>query len=115
MSERTARVSEPLGAFDSVASGVGQVSDNPDSISLMRGSNVCRSEHSPFSIVPERGQVTEDDAEPANNESWRVFHEHETRSNLANDSRHFSPETRAFAADACALACGADVLTGETT
>jgi hypothetical protein len=79
----------------------------------MRSANVGRSKHAPFRIVPERGQVSENDVESSISESWRVFHEHESRSNFANDSRHLSPEARAFAADSCALSCCADVLTRE--
>jgi hypothetical protein len=80
----------------------------------MRRPNIGRAEHAPFCIVPERGQITEDGSKSAKSEGWGVFHEHETRSYTANDSRHISPEARAFAADTCALACSADVLTGES-
>jgi hypothetical protein len=41
-----------------LAVGVG--SDNPDPVTLVGSSGVSRSQHTPSSIVPERGKVTED-------------------------------------------------------
>ena len=53
----------------------------------------------PFRIIPERGQVTEDDSKSSSNECWTVLHEHESRSNLASDPRHVTPEPAALAVD----------------
>ena len=86
---------------------------NPDSLSPVRGANIGRSEHAPLRIVPERGQVTEHGPESPSNESWRVFHEAESWSYLANDAGHFSPEPRPRAVDTCPGACDADVLARE--
>jgi hypothetical protein len=65
--------------------------DDPDSLPPMRSANVGRSQDSPLRIVPERGQFSENDVEASTSESWRVFHERESRSNLANDASHLPP------------------------
>src|SRR3954470_1546290 len=76
-------------------------------------SDAVRSQHEPFRIEPERGQVTEDDVEPANNESCDVFHEDVARSYLANDASEVSPESAALASDPGAVPGVADVLARE--
>jgi len=73
-----------------------------------------RSQHSPFRIEPHRGQVSKHGSESSKSEHWGVFHEHETGSYLANNPCHFPPQAGALAVDACALACGADVLAWES-
>jgi hypothetical protein len=40
--------------------GVGQFGTNPDSLSFMRCSDMVRSQHSPFCIIPHFGKITED-------------------------------------------------------
>ncbi len=74
---------------------------------------VCRSEHIPFRIEPERGQVAKYSSEPPSSEHWGVLHEDEGGLNIANDASELNPETGAGAVEACASSCGADVLTGE--
>jgi len=76
----------------------------------VRRSNVGSSQHCPATVIPERGQVTEDSSESPSKERWAVFHEDVTGSNLANDPRHVSPHSTAGAVDAGSLACDADVL-----
>ena len=95
----------PFGTF-----GVGH---NPDSVSLVRRSHVCRSQHSPFRIVPQRGQVSEYPSESPRSEHWRIFHEAEARSNFTDDSGHLHPEARPFTVKPCACPGCADVLAGE--
>ena len=58
---------EPL----SIVQGVGKY---PDSLSDVRSSNIVSSQHSPPSIEPERGQVSENTSQPSKSESWGVFH-----------------------------------------
>lgn len=79
----------------------------------MGGADVARSQHIPTRIKPERGQITEDDTEPARSEHWGVLHEDVGGSNLANDASELSPETAALAIDAGALARARDVLARE--
>jgi hypothetical protein len=45
------------------------VGQDEDALSAVGRADVARSEHVPFRIEPERGQVTEDDVESPNNES----------------------------------------------
>lgn len=96
--------------LSSCATGVGQ---NPDPVPLMRSSGVGSSEHAPFRIEPHLGQVTEDDIKPARGKEWGIFHEDESRSHFANDSRHLFPEAGAFACDAVASSRCGNVLTGK--
>jgi hypothetical protein len=75
--------------------GVGHAND-PDPLALMGGAHVVRTEHTPFRIVPHRGQVTEDDVKSAKSEGWAVFHEDEGRSHFANDAGELAPKSRPF-------------------
>jgi len=59
----------------------------------LAGTNVFRSQHAPFRIVPERGQVSENGSEVGvSNETWDVLQEREARSYLANDPSGIGPE-----------------------
>jgi hypothetical protein len=70
---------------------VGVPSHKPEAVALMRGADIGSSQHSPPAVIPERGQVTEDNSKSSSKESWTVFHERETWSNFANDPRHVGP------------------------
>jgi hypothetical protein len=98
--------------FASVAQGV---SHKPDPVSLVVGSNIGSSQHSPSTAIPERGQVWNNSPESSVNERWRVLHEDEAGSNFANNSRHARPEPGASAVDSRSLACNADVLAREAS
>ncbi len=70
-----------------------------------------RAEHLPFRIVPERGQTTEDGAEPSRGkQAWDVFQEDVAGSHVANDPLDLRPEpalvidTAASAGDGMGLA-----------
>jgi hypothetical protein len=60
----------------------------------MGGSNLSRSEHTPFRIEPERGKVLKDDIKALGSEVWGVLDEYELRSYFGDDSEHFFPEPR---------------------
>jgi hypothetical protein len=90
--------------------GVGQ---NPDSLSLVWRTNVARAQHTPFRIIPQRGQVSENSSKPARSEHWGVFHEDVAGSYLANDSGHVVPHSAARSVDSCASSGCADVLAWE--
>jgi len=91
------------------------VGHDPDAFSLMRRTGVASPEHSPFRIIPHRGQVAENTSKPPRSEHWGVLHEDESRSYLANDPRHLSPEAGAGAINPGAVARRADVLTREAS
>ncbi|WMB15593.1 hypothetical protein O4G19_01585 [Akkermansia muciniphila] len=97
-----------FGALQAV--GVGIMCKYPDAFPDVRGSHVVRSQHHPFRIVPDRGQVSEYSSKPARSENWGVFHEDELWSNFANNAEHFPPQSRTFAVDAGAFACRGNVL-----
>jgi hypothetical protein len=71
------------------------------------------SEHTPFCIIPQRGQVSENSSKPARSEHWAVFHERVSRSNLANNPCELRPQATSLAVDACAFSCRADILAWE--
>jgi len=89
------------------------VRHKPKPVALVRRSNIGSSQHCPFAVIPERGQVTEDNSESPSKQSWTVLHKRETGSNLANDARHVGPHPGSFAADARAFSGNADVLARE--
>jgi hypothetical protein len=108
---------DSLGAFVSFALcavGVGHFSNKPEPIPLVRRSDIGRSQHCPPAVIPERGQVTEDNSEPSSKQSWTVFHEHEAGSYFASDARHVGPHPAAFAGDSRSFSCNANVLAGKT-
>ena len=98
--------------FASPAVGVGH---HPKAVTLVRSSDVACSEHHPLRIVPERGKVFEDDAEPPVDEERAVLDEDVARHDFADDSGHLTPEAASLAVDACAAASGRDVLTGKSS
>jgi hypothetical protein len=80
-----------------------RVGNNPDAIPLVVGTNGCRWNAFPFRIVPERGQLPENVSHPETEQAWRVFHDDEVRSKLANQSCHLEPEARASARETSSL------------
>jgi hypothetical protein len=89
------------------------VGHKPEAVPLVERTDISSSQHCPSAVIPESGQVTEDDSEPPSNESWAVLHEDEAGSNLANDARHFRPEAGTLTTDAGPFARNADVLAWE--
>jgi hypothetical protein len=73
------------------------------------------SQHSPSRIKPHRGQITEDCGQSSVRECWRVFHEHVSRSNFANDSAHFAPQPTSLSIETLAGSGNADVLARKST
>jgi hypothetical protein len=101
----------PVIGFASVAQGVG--THKPESFTLMRSADIASSQHCPSTVIPERGQVTEDSSDSPKKDCWAVLHEDDARSNFANDARHVPPEARASTINSGAFAGNADVLTRE--
>jgi hypothetical protein len=97
-------------AFVFDASGVG---NKPEPVSTVRGANGASRYAVPPSVVPERGQVSENVSKSSTKERCDVFHEHVAGSKLANEAGVLTPEARALARKASALPCEADVLAGE--
>lgn len=91
------------------------VGSDPDALSLVRGTNVFRSQHSPLRIEPHRGQVSENSAEPPRSKNWAVLHEDVLRSYLANDPGHFAPESAGLPVDARSTTGRADVCAWESS
>jgi hypothetical protein len=91
------------------------VGKNPDPFADMWGSHVSRSQHSPFRIEPQRGQVSEYSSKPSTSEHWGVLHERESRSYLANNPSHFRPEPTSLAVESIPSAGNADVLAWEAS
>jgi hypothetical protein len=81
---------EPPQLSRSLARGVGH---NEHSLSHVWGTKSTARKHSPFRIVPDSGQVSENSVHPPNKEPCRVFHDDESRSNLTNDPAELSPQS----------------------
>jgi hypothetical protein len=75
---------------------------------------MMRSQHSPARIIPQVGKITEDHGKTSGNKQRAVFHKHETRSNLTNNSCHVRPQTGLRSGDSSSLSGCADVLAGES-
>lgn len=89
------------------------VANNPDPISGMWGANGGSLYAMPFCIIPERGQVSENDVEPSTKQSCDILHDKELWSNRANKTDDFRPQPRSLASQARAAARVAKVLTRE--
>jgi hypothetical protein len=102
---------EQLSERQSLRVGVGH---DPDSVALVRGAGVVSAKHSPSSIEPHLGQVSENSAKPPSSEDWRVFHEREAGSYFTNDAGHFHPQAGSLTLDTGALTGRANVLTRKS-
>ena len=81
----------PFGRLPGLAArGVGH---NPDSVSFVRCPGVDSAQNSPFCIIPQRGQVSENSIKPPRSEHWGVFHEYEFGLYFAHDPCHFGPQS----------------------
>jgi hypothetical protein len=89
------------------------VGNNEGPVTEVRGTDGCCWYAIPRCIVPERGQVSENDSHPSSKERWDVFHDDESGSKLANDPGKLSPQPAASSGDACSLAGVGQILTGE--
>lgn len=91
------------------------VGNNPDPISWMGGTNGARRNAIPFSIIPERGQRSENVSEPVSKQLCDVFHDDEIGSKLAHNSSHLEPKAAPFAVKAGACAIGRNILAGKAS
>ena len=101
--------------LSALLSGVGQ---NPHPLAPVRGANIVNSQHTPSDTVPERGQVTDDLAEVASSipgkESWHVFSEHVSGSNLPHHLGELRPKVAVVGAS-LALAGNGEGLAGKAS
>jgi hypothetical protein len=86
------------------------VGQYPNALALVKCSGIKRIEHSPFRIVPQRGQVPENNVKSPRSEYWAVLHERVAGSYLANDPRHVLPHSAPLSGNSCPLSGAADVL-----
>ena len=75
----------------SIATGVGQIGDDPDALALVRRADLGSRYAVPLRVIPERGQVGDDVSESSSHEPWDVLHEDVARSKYANDPREVGP------------------------
>lgn len=106
----TPRRGERRPPLNAVALGVGH---NPNAVPKLSGTSVGSRYAMPFSIIPERGQVSENVSEPSTKQSCDVLHDDELGSYLANESGELRPEPASFASKTLARARQTDVLARE--
>lgn len=92
------------------ASGVG---NKPEPVAAVRGANGASWDAIPPSIIPERGQVSENVSKSSTKERCDVFHDNVSGSKLANQSCIVSPKAGTFAGQSSASSGQANVLAGE--
>jgi hypothetical protein len=78
--------------FASPLVGVG-ISDEPETVTSMRGTNGRSLNAVPFRVIPALGQISENSSKPSSQQVCDVLHDNVARSQLANDSRHLEPKT----------------------
>ena len=99
-------------AFVLLASGVG---NKPEPVAPVMGANGGSGYAVPPRIIPERGQVSENDAKSSTKESCDVLHKHDAGSKLANEAGILAPQAGALTLNARASSGEGDVLAGEAT
>ena len=106
----------PPERFDE-ATGVG--SNDPDSLSDVRGTKSGSRNNVPFDIKPERGQLPENVSSQSSPVSSKqvcaVFQEQDTGSKFASESNDLRKKSCALSSDAGALSSRGDVLAREAT
>ena len=83
-------IEEGVGQF--AASFVSSEGEDEDSLSLVRRSDIGRSEHTPFRIEPERGKVGKNVGEPKRNVPCDVLEESQAGSRLGEDASDLGPQ-----------------------
>lgn len=90
------------------------VGHNKDSLSKVGGSKVRLSKATPFRIIPESGQVSENFSKPKRKVPWDVFQDREFRSNHAKDAGKLGPKMPLVIFPG-SLSCQAERLARVTT
>jgi len=99
----------------SQATGRGIRGDDEKAIACEVGTKGFRRNAVPFNTVPVLGQGGENATEFfESKQRWRVLHDSDLRSNLANDSKVFPPKP-SFICRSCAFSSNADWLAGWTS
>lgn len=89
------------------------VGNNPNAVADVWCTNGGSRYARPFRIIPDRGQIAEDDIEPPRPQRGDVFHEDVPGSKTANNPMEFGPQAGLLTADARPLARVANVLARE--
>jgi hypothetical protein len=104
-----------FGGNVSIVVGVAHLSNNPNSVPLVIGSNIGCSHNSPFTVIPQRGKVANDSGSSSSSEHWGVLHKDEFWSYFANHPRHVLPHSRSFSVKSITFSCRTNVLTWKST
>ncbi len=60
----------------------------------------------PFTVIPERGQVSGDSVESSNSESWDIFQHDDSGSQVANEPGNVGPEAAPFPVERLSISIG---------
>lgn len=90
------------------------VGNKPCPVTSVRGTNGERWNAVPLRIVPDRGQRSENVAEPSIQQLWAVFQRNPLRSKLANEAEKFPPQSASFSFKAKAGTARRKILAGES-
>lgn len=108
----TPRRGDCLPPLNAVALGVGH---NPNSVANLSGTSVGSWYAMPFSIIPDRGQASENSAKPPSKQSCDVLHDDDSRSYFANEAIEVEPEAASCAVKTFSSACKTDILAGKSS
>jgi len=109
---RTPRLGDCRPPLNAVALGVGH---NPHSVPKLSGTNVGSRYAMPLSIIPERGQVSENGSKSPSKQRCDVFHSDVSWSYLANKAGELIPQSASCASKTLATACETNVLAGKSS
>jgi hypothetical protein len=90
------------------------VAQDEDALPPVRRTDLIRSQHRPFRIVPDTGQGPEYGVDPSNSEGSDVLQDDVSRFHLANDAGDVEEDARPLSSDACTCSGEGDVLAWES-
>jgi len=87
----------------------------PQSLALVRRTDVPSSQHAPPAAIPQAGKSFDDGAKAKGTQPRTVFREDKARPHLANDAEHLEPKSATVAGKSSTATRCTDVLTGESS
>ena len=91
------------------------VGNKPCPVAAVRGTNGERWNAIPLRIVPDRGQRSENEADPSIQQLWAVFQSDIFGSYLANEAEEFPPQSASLAIESKAGTARRKVLAGKAS
>jgi len=91
------------------------VGNHPHSGTLVKGTEMPSSQHTPSNVIPQAVKALDDGAEATGTQERTVFREDKRRPNRLNAAQILKPQTATASGKSCTFTRCADVLAGEAS